>query len=107
MQNDQRDPLSRRIQAREQRKLRARQRKTDGVWVGIGTFGMVGWSIAIPTLIGIALGIWLDAQFPQRFSWTLTLLVGGVLLGCINTWYWIDREQRAIARAERSDDELE
>jgi len=52
-------------------------------------FGVVGWSVAIPTLIGTALGIWIDNNWPSQFSWTLMLLIGGVMVGCLNAWYWV------------------
>ena len=46
------------IGVREKRKLRARKDKTKEVWFGLGMFGMVGWSVAVPTIIGIFLGIY-------------------------------------------------
>jgi ATP synthase protein I len=57
-------------------------------------FGLVGWSVAIPTLIGIAIGAWIDAQYPSQYSWTLMLLLIGVVVGCLNAWWWIQRESR-------------
>ena len=59
------------------------------VWFGLGMFGVVGWSVVVPTLIGTALGIWIDSTWPSSFSWTLMLLIGGVMLGCLNAWYWV------------------
>ena len=78
---------------KEQRKLRARK-ENRGVWFGVGMFGLVGWSVAIPTLIGIALGVWLDRAWDSTASWTLTGLLVGVVVGCLNAWYWIKRESR-------------
>ena len=75
----------------EQRKLEARQ-KQQGLWFGLGLWGVVGWSVAVPVLLGIALGRWLDLHYPSRFSWTLTLLLAGVMLGALNVWYWLGRE---------------
>jgi len=86
----------------ERRMQRARERHSS-VWFGLGTFGLVGWSVAVPTLIGLALGVWLDGHYPARFSWTLTLLITGIVLGCLNAWYWLSREREEIDR-ERSDD---
>jgi ATP synthase protein I len=48
----------------------------------------------VPTLLGIAAGIWLDRLWPGRLSWTLTLLFVGVVAGCMNAWYWIERERK-------------
>jgi ATP synthase protein I len=57
-------------------------------------FGLVGWAVALPTVTGVALGLWLDARFPSRISWTLSLLLLGALLGSLNAWYWVKRESR-------------
>jgi len=94
--------LSRRVGEAEARMERGRERHAS-VWFGLGTFGLVGWSVAVPTLIGLALGVWLDGHYPARFSWTLTLLTTGIVLGCLNAWYWLSREREEIDR-ERSDD---
>lgn len=79
---------------RARRKLRARQEGDKGGWFWFGMFGMVGWSVAIPTVIGIALGLWLDRLYPGPPSWTLNLLIIGVILGCLNAWYWVKQESR-------------
>ena len=64
-------------------------------------FGVVGWSVAAPTLIGIALGYWLDRMWPRHFSWTLALLLAGVTIGCINAWYWVSHERKVIDDEEQ------
>ena len=95
--NDREDQESRLIEkvgAREDRKIRARQEKDRGVWFGLGMFGLIGWSVAIPTVIGIAVGIWIDAKWRSSYSWTLMFLVIGVIVGCLNAWYWVRRESR-------------
>jgi ATP synthase protein I len=86
--------LEEQITAKEVRKVRARHAGSRTVWFGLGMFGLVGWSVAVPALIGIALGLWIDARWPSRFSWTLMLLVGGVALGCLNAWRWVSRESQ-------------
>jgi len=97
------EELTRALDEAEKRKIRARRRREESIWFGLGTFGLVGWSVAIPTLIGLALGLWLDAHYPQRFSWTLALLFAGIILGCVNAWYWVSRERAEIERdAENS-----
>ena len=77
-----------------ERKLRARRQARRGLWFGLGMFGLVGWAVALPTVAGVALGLWLDARFPSRISWTLSLLFIGALLGALNAWYWVARESR-------------
>jgi ATP synthase protein I len=84
--------VAREIGEKAERKLKARAEGRRDVWFGVGMFGLVGWSVAIPTIIGIVLGLWIDARLQDRISWTLTLLFIGAALGCVNAWYWVKRE---------------
>lgn len=86
------------VSEKEARKLAARRAKDGRVWFGLGMFGMIGWSVAVPMLICVALGVWIDAHWPSRFSWTLMLLFLGMALGCLNAWFWVTRERRQIGR---------
>jgi ATP synthase protein I len=86
--------LSTRIGRKEARRLRARARRHRVQWLGL--YGVVGWSIVLPTLAGIALGAWIDGTRPGRYSWTLMLMVLGLMAGCWNAWRWVSIEQRAI-----------
>jgi ATP synthase protein I len=88
------DTLIKRVGIKESRMVQKRNTPNQTAWFWLGMFGIVGWSIAIPTLLGIALGVWIDTTWPSRFSWTLMLLAGGVILGCLNAWFWITREGR-------------
>jgi ATP synthase protein I len=91
--------------ARAQRKLKARRDAAHGVWFGLGTMGIVGWSVAVPTLLGAALGIWLDDRHPGTHSWTLALLVAGLTLGCVNAWHWVAKEDQAMRDEQEADRE--
>lgn len=82
------------IEVKESRKRKARQDTQRDAWFWLGMLGMVGWSVTIPTLLGVALGVWVDKTWPSRYSWTLMLLVAGVVLGCLNAWHWVSRESR-------------
>jgi ATP synthase protein I len=76
------------------RRIRARRTRDRNIWFGVGMFGVVGWTIGITTLIGVALGIWIDRSWPGPYSWTLTLLFIGLIIGCMNAWYWVNKESR-------------
>src|SRR6478752_3930004 len=52
------------------RKLKARRNPAPGVWFGLGMMGLIGWSVVVPTLLGAALGIWLDKHHSGTHSWT-------------------------------------
>jgi ATP synthase protein I len=83
------------------RKIKARN-STQGVWFGLGMMGLVGWSVTVPTLLGAALGIWLDKHHPGKHPWTLALLMAGLVLGCLNAWHWVAKEEQAM-RDEQED----
>lgn len=87
------------------RKLKAQRHVTQTVWSGLGMMGLVGWSVAIPTLLGAALGIWIDKHYPGSHSWTLALLAIGLGLGCFNAWHWVSREDREIHAQDEDDHE--
>ncbi|MDJ0727915.1 MAG: AtpZ/AtpI family protein [Prochloraceae cyanobacterium] len=85
--------ISQELEKKVDRKIEARK-KPSNIWVGLRMFGMVGWSVAIPALIGVGLGIWIDRNFESPYSWTLMMLFVGVIAGCFNAWYWIDKESK-------------
>lgn len=92
----QQDELERAVQQKERRKLRARGQGAPDLWFGLGYFGLVGWAVAIPTVLGVFLGVWLDAHMDSQRSWTLTFLLAGLVLGLLNAWFWVERQRKAI-----------
>lgn len=84
------------VNAKVERKLRARRNSERGVWFGLGMMGLVGWSVAVPTLLGAGFGLWLDANHSGKHAWTLALLVAGLVIGCLNAWHWVSKEDRAM-----------
>ena len=98
-------PMARQVGEKARRKLRAQRNKSGTVWLGLGMMGLVGWSVAIPTLIGAALGLWLDEHYPVSFSWTLTMLIVGLFIGCLNAWHWVEKENRAMHEDQEDNNE--
>ncbi|WP_282113599.1 AtpZ/AtpI family protein [Maribacter stanieri] len=93
------------VDSKERQMLYARNEEKRSEWRGFGTFGMVGWSVAVPTVLGAVLGVWLDQKYPQTFSWTLTLLVAGLFVGCAIAWQWIDKENKSMHEHKNKKDE--
>ena len=87
------------------RRLKAQRHVSRVVWSGLGMMGLVGWSVAVPTLLGAALGVWLDQRYPGEHSWSLMLLAIGLGLGCLTAWHWVAREGREIREQEQNDGE--
>ena len=88
-----------------ERKLRARRIGARGIWFGVSLMGLIGWSVSIPTLLGIALGVWLDKHHAGRHSWTLALLAAGLSIGCLTAWHWVSQESETMRREQEDDHE--
>jgi len=88
--------LAQQVGAKAALKLRAQGNPAPGVWFGLGLMGVIGWSVVVPTLLGAALGLWLDSHYAGARSWTMALLIAGLVLGCFNAWIWIAKEDAAM-----------
>jgi len=91
-----------RIRRDAERMARARRRPLFSPLAGLGLFGVIGWSVAIPTVGGALLGTWLDRVAPQKFTWTLALILGGLTVGVIVAWESVARENRRTEREQRT-----
>jgi len=99
--------LAEQVGAQAERKLKARRNPARSVWFGLGMMGLIGWSVVIPTLLGAALGSWLDKRQADGRSWTLALLMAGLTAGCFNAWHWVSKEEKAMRDEEREEDDDE
>ena len=97
--------LAEQVAIKAARKLKARRNPAPGVWFGLGLMGIVGWAVVVPTLLGAALGLWLDSHYPGGRSWTLALLLAGLTLGCLNAWHWVSKEEQAMREERENDNE--
>lgn len=88
--------FNRAIATKEELRARGMQHKVHTLWFGLGLSGVIGWSVVIPTLLGAAAGNWIDQHWPGQYSWTLMLLLAGLLLGCLSAWHWVRRSGRHI-----------
>ena len=99
------DVFSRKIETKVARKMKAQKESKQTLWVGFSMAGLVGWSVSIPILLGIALGVFLDKHFFVGHSWTLLFLMVGLIVGCFNAWYWVSKEEQAIRKKEEDSHE--
>jgi ATP synthase protein I len=88
------------VVAKAARKLKAQRASQRPTWFGLGMLGTIGWSVAVPTLAGALIGAWWDRHHPGPRSWTLPLLVAGLILGCANAWHWISAEDKSMHKPE-------
>ena len=93
-----RDEFIKQVEIKENRKLRALEDPKQSVWMGFVKYGTIGWTVAIPMLIGIACGVWLDKNYPSTHSWTLSLMALGLFIGCAGAWRWVESEGMKIKK---------
>lgn len=80
------------INKKASRHVKAKRIRNGGIMFGMGVFGLVGWTVAIYTILGVLLGKWIDSRWPSNYSWTLTLLIIGLVFGIFNAWHWVKKE---------------
>lgn len=97
--------LSQQLDAKVARKLKAQGKNHRTIWSGLGMMGLIGWSVAVPTLLGAALGVWIDTNYPSPHSWTLMSLLLGMILGCGNAWRWVEKEDKIMREDHEAQDE--
>lgn len=85
------------VEEKCRRRQKAEKEGERPIFFGLGMFGVVGWTVAVPTVLGVFLGRWLDAGKAEgsTVSWTLTCMFIGLILGAIGAWHWLNREGRS------------
>lgn len=84
-------------------KIKAKNNPNSDLWFGLGMMGLIGWSVVVPTLLGAALGSWLDSRYQMDISWTLTLLFIGLVVGCLNAWHWVGKENSEMGQEQKGE----
>jgi len=79
-------PLQEAVQRDRRRRLRAMQEGRRSIGQDLATIGVIGWTVVLPTLLGIFAGRWLDRRFGTGIFWTLGLLLLGISVGCVLAW---------------------
>lgn len=85
-------PLDQAVRTHRERRARGERESRRSIGGDLAMVGAIGWTIVVPTLLGVFGGRWLDRQFHAGIFWTLGLLVAGLALGCTLAWQRLDRE---------------
>jgi ATP synthase protein I len=96
-------PIAWQVAVEAVRKLKARHDAAQDYWASLGMLGLFGWAVAVPMLLGILIGLWLDHRHPGGHFWTLTLMAAGIVIGCFHAWLWINKEVKEIKKETKDD----
>jgi len=90
------DPREIMAKAARQAALRAEEDRSHpepSLGSRLGQIGVLGWTIVVPTLFGLALGRWLDREFGTGVFFSAPLLMFGAAIGLWLSWKWMHRQQ--------------
>ena len=78
--------LGQAVRKRQERRELWQREGERSLGQNLAMIGALGWTIVVPTLLGIFVGRWLDRTFHSGIFWTLGLLVLGLAAGCTFAW---------------------
>jgi ATP synthase protein I len=86
---DEGNGLLRSVRQRRERHARWQREGEPSFARQVAQIGILGWTIVLPTLIGVFLGRWLDRWLGSGIFWTAPLMLIGLGLGCWSAWRWV------------------
>jgi ATP synthase protein I len=88
------DALARAAREAVQLTRRAELEPEPSLGSRLGQIGILGWTIVLPTLLGLAVGHWLDKRFATGVFFSAPLLMVGAAIGLWSAWKWMHRQTR-------------
>ncbi|MCT8973714.1 AtpZ/AtpI family protein [Microbaculum marinisediminis] len=70
----------------------AREDPEPSLGMRFGQIGILGWTIVVPTLVGLFAGRWLDRVFETGVFFSAPLLMLGAAFGFWSAWRWMHRQ---------------
>lgn len=95
MEPDDNDRIARAARRAVERERNAREEPEPSLGSRLGQIGILGWSIVVPTLLGLAIGHWLDKRFHTGVFFAAPLLMAGAAFGLWSAWKWMHRQTRS------------
>lgn len=85
------DRLAEAARRASERAQEGRENPEPSLGSRLGQIGILGWTIVVPTLIGLFVGRWLDRVFGTGIFFSAPLLIIGVVFGYWSAWRWMHR----------------
>jgi len=86
------DRLARAAKKAVRREAEGRKDPEPSLGARLGQVGVLGWTIVVPTLLGLFLGRWLDLSFGTGVFYSASLLMVGAAIGLWAAWRWMHRQ---------------
>ena len=84
--DDEHERMQDAVRTRRERRALWQREGERSLGRNLAMIGALGWTIVVPTLLGILAGRWLDRTLHAGVFWTLGLLTAGLAAGCAMAW---------------------
>jgi ATP synthase protein I len=74
------------VRERRERRRKNEREADESFWSTVGMMGTVGWSVALPTAIGVLFGRWLDGRLDAGHVFVVFFMLVGLAIGCVVAW---------------------
>ncbi|HMK89038.1 MAG TPA: AtpZ/AtpI family protein [Methylocystis sp.] len=86
------DPIAEASRRAAERDEMRREHAEPSLGRRLGQIGVLGWTIVLPALAGLALGRWLDKTFAMGVFFSAPLVMLGAGAGFWFAWKWMSRQ---------------
>lgn len=87
--DEHRDRMAEAAREASQRADEGRSDPEPSLGTRLGQIGVLGWTMILPTLLGVFAGRWLDRTFGTGIFFSAPLLMLGAALGFWFSWRWM------------------
>ncbi|MBS1164551.1 MAG: F0F1-ATPase subunit family protein [Proteobacteria bacterium] len=88
---DRQDRLAEAARQAEKRRREGLATPEPSLGARLGQIGVLGWTIVVPMLIGVAIGRWLDRTLGTGVFFSAPLIMIGAAIGFWSAWKWMHR----------------
>ena len=83
------DRLARAARRAAERARRGAEQPEPSLGARLGQMGILGWTIVVPTLIGVLIGRWIDRALGTGIVFSAALIMVGAAIGLWSAWKWM------------------
>ncbi|MDP6525528.1 MAG: AtpZ/AtpI family protein [Kiritimatiellia bacterium] len=74
------------VDTRRRRREEYEREGDSSFWQSVGMMGTIGWSVSIPTALGVLLGRWIDGRLESAHVFMVFFMLVGLITGCVTAW---------------------
>lgn len=74
------------VRARRARHEKHRKEGDASFWASVSAMGTIGWSVSVPTALGVLLGRWVDGRLESAHIFMVFCMLVGLGVGCFTAW---------------------